>query len=105
MKYQGDAVFISPSVATIIINVNDNPRGILSFKPDTQGNAPFLRVNEDTFTTVEFQVFRSDGTFGNVTVQWFILRLGGSPVTSVTDDIGPSEGTTMHFMFLLKINH
>ncbi|GFR60104.1 G-protein coupled receptor 98 [Elysia marginata] len=89
---EGEAELVVPSVTNVIINANDNPSGILSFQATSDGERPLQRVNEDTFSSVTFQVHRYEGTFGEVTVQWEVTRDRGASVP-VTEDIGPVRGT------------
>ena len=92
---QGDAVLVSPAVAKVFINANDNPSGVLSFRPGPGGGVPVVQINEDTYDTAHFVVERRDGTFGSVSVTWRLSRVGGgggAGVPPVSDDIGPVDG-------------
>ena len=89
-------VFISPSVAEVSINVNDNAAGVIMFQPVSDGSTemPVTHVNEDTYTTAKFTVLRTAGTFGEVSVGWTLTRAGGSAVP-VEQDVGPLQGKNL----------
>ncbi|XP_041376199.1 adhesion G-protein coupled receptor V1-like [Gigantopelta aegis] len=91
----GDAVWVMPNSATIIISANDNPNGIITFRAqDFTSGKPVVQVNEDTFSIARFPVARNGGTFGVVTVQWEIVR-NSSSLDPVTQDVGPEQGSIM----------
>ena len=76
---RGDAVFVNPNVAEVTINANDYPSGVITFKPvsEASGESPMLAVSEDTFTVAAFVVQRTEGTFGEVSVDWSLVRSDG----------------------------
>ena len=78
-------------MAKVIINANDNPSGVISFRATEDGEEPQQRINEDTFSSVTFPVQRYEGTFGEVSVRWELARdLGSSG--PINEDVGPIEG-------------
>lgn len=91
----GDVISGTPFKTTIFINGNDNPNGVISFKPGSDGvSLPLIQINEDGIVTGYFTVLRSAGTFGTVTVQWEIYRndtLSGA----VSNDILNTKGSVM----------
>ncbi|XP_076465121.1 adhesion G-protein coupled receptor V1-like [Babylonia areolata] len=89
----GDAVFVNPSEAEVVINANDDSNGKIMFKPVTENSdeTPVVTVNEDTFTIASFTVLRKLGTFGEVSVGWELERVGSNP-ESVSEDVGPTSG-------------
>ena len=91
----GDAVWVMPNSATIIISANDNPSGIITFRDqDFKLGKPMVQINEDTFSVAKFPVARNGGTFGEVTVQWEIVRNDSSSDDVITD-VGPQTGTVV----------
>lgn len=94
LQYQrGDAVLVYPNVMDIIINANDNPSGIITFQPVTEGSSaiPVKRVNEDIYSIATFKVLRNQGTFGEVSIDWVIQRADGR-TEPVEQDVGPVSG-------------
>lgn len=90
---RGDAVFVNPNVVEVTINANDYPSGVITFKPVSEGSgeAPMTRINEDTYTLATFTVLRTEGTFGEVSVGWYVVR-SGDKTEAVAQDVGPTEG-------------
>ena len=88
----GDVIAGSPFKATIYINGNDYPNGVISLRPGNDGiSLPLVQVNEDTTPSISFTVLRNNGTFGTVTVQWEIYRndtLGGGVTTDIISTVG-----------------
>lgn len=71
-----------PGMATVVLSPNDDQHGIISF-----GQYPRI-LDEDTGArTGTFQVNRSAGTFGEVTVSWKILQGDASSVFETTSGI------------------
>ena len=63
-----------PSRATGIINANDNPEGVLSFRSLDFVSPPYRQLNEDLDSDAVFTVVRTGGSFGSVGVNWQIVR-------------------------------
>lgn len=72
----GDVILVQPTVATVIINSNDDYRGVLSWKfpIGNQSLYPLITVDVDQDTEVNLTVVRSGGTYGIVSVQWLLTR-------------------------------
>ncbi len=92
----GEVVLVNPSVATIIINRNDKPNGVLSLKTMQGSTFPSMNVSEDyTDQPVElFTVVRNGGLFGQVSIGWELVR-NDSQAGPVKNDITPTEGTVV----------
>ena len=90
---RGEAVFVNPSVAEVTINANDYPSGVITFKPVAEGSgeAPVIRISEDIYTLATFTVLRTEGTFGQVSVGWYLAR-SDSKTDPVAQDVGPTQG-------------
>lgn len=88
------AVIESPYLADIVISANDFANGVITFEPvsDTSNEIPVKTINEDTFSTARFKVLRNEGTFGEVSVLWDVVRADRRPEPSL-QDIGPNNGT------------
>lgn len=89
----GDVVFVSPNVADVYINANDNANGVLTFKPASAGSteAAVVRVNEDAYSIAAFTVLRTAGTFGQVSVGWYMAQ-SDNKTEPVAQDVGPLQG-------------
>ena len=87
----GDVVIIEPSVASVIINANDEPNGIISIKTTDGGIYPSLRVNEDEASVASFDIIRNGGTFGDISVDW-ILVSNNTNIAEADIDIYPTVG-------------
>ncbi len=92
----GDVVLVNPSIASVIINRNDKPNGVLSLKTVQGITFPSQNVSEDDTTQpVElFIVTRSGGLFGPVSIGWELIR-NNSEAGPVKNDITPTEGTVV----------
>ncbi|KAK3601211.1 hypothetical protein CHS0354_004411, partial [Potamilus streckersoni] len=88
----GDVVMLSPNQATIIINANDEPNGVLSFRSPDFISPPIRLVNEDNPQSIVFDVVRTGGSFGIISVEWEILH-NDSLVGNVSLDLTPVRGT------------
>jgi hypothetical protein len=100
----GDVVFINPNVADVYINANDYANGVLTFKPMSEGSAetPVVRVNEDTYSVAAFTILRTAGTFGQVSVGWYMVR-SDNKTDPVAQDVGPLQGK-MGFLLVVYTN-
>ncbi|XP_033109462.1 adhesion G-protein coupled receptor V1-like [Anneissia japonica] len=87
-----NAVLAEPSIATVIILGNDDQNGVLSL----QDSSRFVTAAEGTGINSDFVVQRVGGTFGNVSIDYEIVR-NDSNSNSVTDDLTPASGT-VYFM-------
>ncbi|KAL3865782.1 hypothetical protein ACJMK2_043137, partial [Sinanodonta woodiana] len=88
----GDVVLLSPSQASIIINANDEPNGVLSFRSPNFISSPVRLVNEDNPQSIIFDIIRTGGSFGIISVDWEILR-NDTAVGNVSLDLSPVRGT------------
>lgn len=80
-----DAVLSPPTIATVLIRINDDAGGLAFFASP----GPVI-VREDEPTVGRFIVRRTVGTFGNLTAEWRILSTqDGSLATS---DFSPALG-------------
>lgn len=73
----GDVILVQPTVATVIINSNDDYRGVLSWKfpvGNQSSSYPLITVDVNEDTKVNLTVVRSAGTYGIVSVQWLLTR-------------------------------
>lgn len=87
----GDVVLADPFNLTVAIGRSDDPNGVLHLGIRGAPQVPVSFVNEDQQQELNVTVFRSDGTFGDVSIQWEITRVG-SDLDPVTSDLGPSQG-------------
>lgn len=89
----GDAVLSAPYIANIVISANDYPGGVITFQASntSQGQAATVLVNEDMYSKANFTVLRNEGTFGEVSVSWKVIRSNNKP-ESVEQDVGPTSG-------------
>ncbi len=87
-------VLVNPSRATVIINANDDYNGVLSLKPvEESAPYPIIYANEDTERSVDrFVVFRSGGLFGEITVQWILVRNTTDDMVDDSVDVSPTAG-------------
>ena len=83
-----DAVLVPPSQVTVIIAVNDNAGGIVSFASP----GPVI-ISEDGGDVGMFIVQRSVGTFGSLTIEWMITDNIDQSVASA--DFQPPSGTVV----------
>ena len=89
-----EVVLAQPSLATVIINGNDDQNGILSLKTSDLSRIPSVQVNEDSVTEIRnFVVLRSSGTFGTVSVAWKLRRGDNVTISSANQDVSPLQGT------------
>ena len=80
-----DAVLIPASTITVVIPINDNAGGLVAF-----GSAGPIIIQEDTQSTAQFDVQRTVGTLGDLTVEWEITNnVDGGIATS---DFQPARG-------------
>ncbi|OWF54008.1 G-protein coupled receptor 98 [Mizuhopecten yessoensis] len=88
----GDVVLMPPTKIRVIINANDEHNGILTFFSPDSLTPPLVKVNEDSFFTYAvYNILRTAGTFGTVTVRWEVYR-NDSETGDVKGDITPSDG-------------
>ena len=80
-----DAVLIPASTATVIIPINDNAGGLVAF-----GSAGPIVIQEDTQSTAQFDVQRTVGTLGDITVEWEITNSVDGGIA--TSDFQPAQG-------------
>ncbi len=81
-----DAVLVPPSTITVVIVVNDNAGGIVSFASP----GPVI-IREDSGEVGRFIVQRSIGTFGNLTIEWRITDNVNEQLA--VNDFQPPSGT------------
>ncbi|XP_077988560.1 adhesion G-protein coupled receptor V1-like [Glandiceps talaboti] len=87
------AILADPQVATIIIQPNDDQNGVLGLFTTKPGEMPSAIVDEDTeILVVSFAVERKGGTFGEVSINYEIVR-NDSNTEPVSFDLSPSSGT------------
>lgn len=80
-----DAVLATPSMATIIIELNDDAGGLVSFASP----GPVL-VEEDRHISGLLNIRRTVGAFGELTVEWKITNNADN--TLATSDFQPAQG-------------
>ena len=80
-----DAILSSPFMVTIIIEINDNAGGLVSFVLP----GPVV-VQEDLHISGVFTIRRTVGTFGDLTVEWQITH--NADTTLATSDFQPAKG-------------
>ncbi|KAI1900416.1 hypothetical protein AGOR_G00049720 [Albula goreensis] len=91
---QGDGVLLAPGVAQITIEPNDKPYGVLSISSGLLTHT--VIINEDSTPRFEgISIVRNGGTYGNVSVNWTIMR-NSTDRSPVSDDLNPVAGT-LHF--------
>ncbi|ELU13347.1 hypothetical protein CAPTEDRAFT_91039, partial [Capitella teleta] len=88
---QGDAVVAQPTQTSIVINANDDPNGVISIAATDHSVRPMLTVNEDQSSIINVDVIRNGGTFGEVSVDWF-LESNYTRLDEEEVDIEPSVG-------------
>lgn len=81
-----DAILLSPTAATVLIEVSDGAGGLVEF-----ASAGPVVVGEDDGSTAEFTVQRLSGVFSNVTIEWRIVQQNTDTLAS--DDFQTVEGT------------
>ena len=80
-----DAVLQSPTVATVIISINDNAGGIIKFQ-----STATQTISEDAQTSAIYVVQRTGGSLGNITVTYSIKD---SSNQLASGDFSPASGT------------
>ncbi|XP_071964162.1 adhesion G-protein coupled receptor V1-like [Antedon mediterranea] len=82
-----NAVIAEPSVAVLTILGNDDQNGVLFLKDSSL----YVTTGEDTGLNTNFIVERFGGTFGDVSINYEIVR-NDSNTDDVNNDLIPSEG-------------
>ncbi len=83
-----DAVLVPPSIITVVIDVNDNAGGVVSFASP----GPVV-IREDIGEVGEFIVQRSIGTVGDLSIEWRITDIVNEELASA--DFQPPSGTLL----------
>ena len=80
-----DAVLQSPTVATVIISINDNAGGIIKFQ-----STATQTISEDAQTSAIYVVQRTGGSLGDITVTYSIKDSSNQLASA---DFTPASGT------------
>ena len=98
-----DAVLQSPTVATVIISINDNAGGIIKFQ-----STATQTISEDTQTSAIYVVQRTGGSLGNITVSYSIKdssnQLASTDFTPASGTVTILDGETQTNLILTAFN-
>ena len=98
-----DAVLQPPTVATVVISINDNAGGIIKFQ-----STATQTISEDTQTSAIYVVQRTGGSLGNITVSYSIKdssnQLASTDFTPASGTVTILDGETQTNLILTAFN-